>query len=50
MAHYMAEQAAKKPLPIPRIDTAIVTLNQFLSDSEKRSIPIPPREGDKAKA
>ena len=50
MAHFMAEQAAKKALPIPRVDTAIVTLNQFLADPEKRSIPIPPREGDKAKA
>ena len=49
IAHFMAEQAAKKPLPIPRVDTAIVTLNQFLADPEKRSIPIPPREGDKAK-
>jgi hypothetical protein len=49
MAHFMAEQAAKKPLPIPRVDTAIITLNQFLSDPEKRSIPIPPREGDAAK-
>lgn len=48
MAHYMAEQAAKKALPIPRVDTAIVTVNQFLADPEKRSIPIPPREGDKA--
>jgi intracellular multiplication protein IcmP len=48
MAHFMAEQAAKKPLPIPRVDTAVVTLNQFLSDPEKRSIPIPPREGDNA--
>lgn len=49
MAHFMAEQAAKKPLPIPRVDTAVVTLNQFLADPEKRSIPIPPREGDKPK-
>ena len=49
MAHYMAEQTAKKPLPIPRVDTAIVTLNQFLSDPEKRSIPIPPHEGDPPK-
>ena len=47
LAHFMAEQAAKKPLPVPRVDTAIVTLNQFLSDPEKRSIPIPPHEGDK---
>lgn len=50
MAHFLAEQAAKKPLPIPRVDTAVVTINQFLADPEKRSIPIPPREGDKPKS
>ena len=44
MAHFMAEQAAKKPLPIPRIDTAIATINGFLSDPDKRPMPIPPRE------
>ena len=49
MAHYMAEQAAQKPLPIPRVDTAIVTLNTYLHDPDKRPIPIPPRE-DGAKA
>jgi len=49
LAHFMAEQAAKKPLPIPRIDTAIVTLNKFLSDSERPSLPIPSREGDRKK-
>jgi intracellular multiplication protein IcmP len=43
MAHFMAEQNAKKPLPIPRIDTAIVTLNQYLAESGQ---PIPPREGN----
>jgi len=47
LAHFMAEQNAKKPLPIPRIDTAIVTLNQYLAESGQ---PIPPREGDNAKA
>jgi intracellular multiplication protein IcmP len=41
MAHFMAEQNAKKPLPIPRIDTAIVTLNQYLATNGQ---PIPPRE------
>jgi intracellular multiplication protein IcmP len=41
MAHFMAEQSAKKPLPIPRIDTAMVTLNKYLSES---GMPIPPRE------
>jgi intracellular multiplication protein IcmP len=43
MAHLMAEQAAQKPLAIPRVDTAIVTLNTYLHDPDKRSIPIPPR-------
>jgi intracellular multiplication protein IcmP len=45
MAHFMAEEAAKKPLPIPRIDTAIVTLNTYLHDPDKKTIPIPAREG-----
>jgi intracellular multiplication protein IcmP len=47
MAHFMAEEAAKKPLPIPRVDTAIVTLNTYLHDPDKKTIPIPPREGVK---
>ena len=41
IAHFMAEENAKKALAIPRIDTAIVTLNQYLANS---SMPIPPRE------
>ncbi|MDE1900667.1 MAG: hypothetical protein KGI37_03350 [Alphaproteobacteria bacterium] len=48
MAHFMAEQAAQKPLPIPRIETAIVTLNAYLHDPNKRPMAIPPREGAKA--
>ncbi|MDD4615586.1 MAG: hypothetical protein PHW76_00475 [Alphaproteobacteria bacterium] len=44
LAHFMAETSAKKPLPIPRVDTAVVTLNMYLHDPDKRSIPIPPRE------
>jgi len=44
MAHFMAEQNAKKPLPIPRVDTAIMALNQFLADPEKHPMDIPPRE------
>jgi len=46
MAHFMAEIGAKKPLPIPRVDTAVVTLNTYLHDPDKRTVPIPPREGD----
>jgi intracellular multiplication protein IcmP len=45
MAHFMAEEAAGKPLPIPRIDTAIVTINQYLAANP--GIKIPPREGSK---
>jgi intracellular multiplication protein IcmP len=41
MAHFMAEKNAHKPLPIPRIDTATVTLNQYMAE---RGQPIPPRE------
>jgi len=44
LAHFMAEEAAKKPLPIPRVDTCIVTLNTYLNDPDKRPIPIPPNE------
>jgi intracellular multiplication protein IcmP len=50
IAHFMAEQSAKKPLPIARIDTAVVTLNMFLSNPERPPMPIPPREGDGKRA
>ncbi|MBV8061236.1 MAG: hypothetical protein JO253_06900 [Alphaproteobacteria bacterium] len=43
LAHFMAEQAAGNALPIPRVDTAIVTFNQYLAETGR---PIPPREGD----
>jgi hypothetical protein len=49
MAHFMAEENAKKPLPIPRVDTAIVALNQFLAEPDKHPMPIPPREEPAAK-
>jgi hypothetical protein len=29
MGHYLAERAAEKPLPIPRLETAILTLTQY---------------------
>lgn len=38
MAHYMAEEAAQKALPIPRLDTAIITMNQYLA-SRNPTIP-----------
>lgn len=41
MAHYMAEDAAGKALPIPRLETAIITLNQYLAANQP---VIPPRE------
>lgn len=41
LAHFMAEQAARKPLPIPRIDTAVVTINQYMAE---RGMAIPLRE------
>ena len=39
MAHYMAERAAKKALPIPRLETAIVTMSQYMARTKAR-IPI----------
>lgn len=44
IAHFMAEQGAKKALPIPRVDTAIVTLNQYMG---RAGVVIPPREEKK---
>ncbi len=48
MAHFMAEEAAKKPLPIPRVDTCIVTLNTYLNDPNKRPVPMPTNEAGRA--
>lgn len=48
MAHFMAELAAKKPLPIPRIETALITINQYLANNQ---VQIPPRAtGEKRKS
>lgn len=44
MAHYMTEASAQKPLPMPRVDTAIVTMNQYLAQN---AVKIPPREEPK---
>lgn len=41
IAHYMAEEHAQKALPIPRLETAIVTINQYLAANQPK---IPPRE------
>jgi intracellular multiplication protein IcmP len=40
IAHFMAEEAAGRALPIPRIETAIITLNTYFA---KGSITVPPR-------
>ena len=45
MAHYMAEDAAGKALPIPRLETAIIALNQYLAANQP---VIPPHADDKA--
>jgi len=42
LAHYMAEDAARKALPIPRLETAIVALNQYFAANQPM---IPPYEG-----
>jgi hypothetical protein len=38
----MAEGLAAKPLIVPRVDNAVVTLNAYLKDPEKRRVQIPP--------
>lgn len=45
MAHFMAEELAQKALPIPRLETAIVALNQYIAANQPI---IPPYEGAKA--
>jgi intracellular multiplication protein IcmP len=47
MAHFMAEQAAKKPLPIPRVETALITINQYLANNQ---VAIPPSENSSKRA
>ncbi len=39
MAHYMAEEAAGKALPIPRLETAIVALNQYFAANQPELPP-----------
>lgn len=45
IAHYMAEEQAQKALPIPRMDTAIVTLNIYMGGDIP--VTVPPREEPK---
>lgn len=47
MAHFMAEDVAGKALPIPRLETAIVALNQYLAANQPE---IPPHGGAKGRA
>lgn len=45
MAHYMAEEIAQKALVVPRLETAIVTMNKYVSEKQPE---IPPySEGTK---
>ena len=39
IAHYMAEEAAQKALPTPRLDTAIVTLNIYMGGDTPVQVP-----------
>ena len=41
LAHFMSEQSAKRALIVPRVDTAIVTLNQYMG---RGPIKMPSRE------
>ena len=43
----MAEDAAGKALPIPRLETAIIALNQYLAANQPT---IPPHADDAGKA
>jgi len=45
IAHFMAEEAAQKALPTPRLDTAIVTLNIYMGGDTP--VQVPPREEPK---
>ena len=42
IAHFMAEEDAQKALPIPRMDTAIVTLNIYMGGDVP--VQVPPHE------
>jgi intracellular multiplication protein IcmP len=42
IAHFMAEEQAQKALPVPRMDTAIVTLNIYMGGDAP--VEVPPRE------
>lgn len=46
MAHYMAEKAAGKPLPVPRLETAVLAMVQYWGN-ERATPVVPPREEPK---
>jgi len=46
MGHFMAEKNAGKPLPIPRLETAILTLTQYWGINNPT---VPPLEEDTKK-
>lgn len=45
LAHFMAEDAAGKALPIPRLETALIAMNQYLAANQPT---IPPHADDAA--
>lgn len=45
MSHYMAEKAAGKALPVPRLETAVLTITQFWGTHTPK---LPPVEEEKA--
>jgi intracellular multiplication protein IcmP len=48
MAHYMAEKGAGKALPVPRLETAVLTMIQYWGN-ERFTPVVPPREETKGK-
>lgn len=52
MAHFMAEQIAKRALPIPRVDTAIPAILEYLQENKPTypdAEPLPVRDNAKLK-
>jgi intracellular multiplication protein IcmP len=48
LAHYMAEKAAGRALPVPRLETAVLTMIQYWGN-ERFTPVVPPREEPKSK-
>ncbi len=47
MAHYMSEVLAGKPLPIPRVDSAMTVIQQWLLDTGTKIPALQPRQSSK---